>query len=97
MRTIARGWESLTGPVSGIMAARQGVMVFRNDEQIETLDTMFNSSKGEGFFTTVVFECSSTAAMNWYVPEKEVDDIVADLGQDSNRTKLDRLKRWWDS
>lgn len=81
-RTVKPGQFLVTTPLSGLASARQWTMSFRNDEQVELLDELFNDreTKGNAFFRTVVFECPVPASLSWTLNEDEVFMISAGFG-----------------
>ncbi|MBI1325461.1 hypothetical protein GC170_20035 [bacterium] len=79
---VKPGLFPVTTPLSGVASARQWTMSFRNDEQVELLDELFNDreTKGNAFFRTVVFECPVPASLSWTLNEEEVFEISAGFG-----------------
>ncbi len=86
--SLFRGLHGFTGPFAGLLQARESVMSFRNDEQLQALDDWFNEegrrsrswfSDGSRsqFFTTIVFECPQEIALSWYLPEADKRKILA--------------------
>jgi hypothetical protein len=90
-----RGIEWLTGPLVGASSARESVMSFRNDEQVETLSDLFNASKGKDFFTTVVFSFGEEIALNWYLGQAGNDRVKSDWNEGRNQEALKALEKWW--
>jgi cytochrome bd-type quinol oxidase subunit 2 len=90
-----RGIEWLTGPLVGASSARESVMSFRNDEQVETLSDLFNASKGKDFFTTVVFSFGEEIALNWYLGQAGNDRVKGDWNEGRNQEALKALEKWW--
>lgn len=80
--TVKPGLFPVTTPLSGVASARQWTMSFRNDEQVELLDELFNDreTKGNAFFRTVVFECPVPASLSWTLNDEEVFEISAGFG-----------------
>jgi hypothetical protein len=103
---LAKGLEWLTGPLVGANNALQSIMSFRNDEQLETLNDLFNKGTSD-FFTTAVFESKVEIALSWHLTREDVRHILS--GFDSypdpqrpgttvpseNQISLRRLKDWW--
>jgi hypothetical protein len=80
-RRISTGIQWITGPAAGAASAWGAVTSFRNDEQIQTLNDLFNKppSKviaGRDFFTTVVFERPGRSGMNWYLSDDDRNEIL---------------------
>ena len=91
-----RDLEWLTGPLAGLLNARQSVMSFRNDEEVQALNGYFNvDGKRNEMFTTVVFESTEPVEMNWRLTPEEQERLTAGLQSDTNRAALKRLKDWW--
>jgi hypothetical protein len=91
----SRGIEWLTGPLVGAAAARESVMSFRNDEQLEGLSDLFNGPGRDEFFTTVVFNCRQEIALNWYLSPKSIQDIRDGWQDKGNQHALKALEKWW--
>jgi hypothetical protein len=91
----SRGIEWLTGPLVGAASARESVMSFRNDEQVENLSDLFNASMGKGFFTTVVFSFGDEIALNWYLGPDDVKAVKDSWDAPRNQEALNALKKWW--
>lgn len=103
-RRLTSGLQWFTAPLSGAGNARQSVMSFRNDEQVEVLSDFFAWPEDQRdrppFFTTVVFEQPGKVGMNWYLTELDKLDIRNGFapGTDAAKTNLlnlQNLKAWW--
>ncbi|MDC0744219.1 patatin-like phospholipase family protein [Polyangium mundeleinium] len=94
---IARALEGLTSPVSAVLAARESVMRFRNDEQVEAVARRFHLDKrfGESFFQQVTFEFPGDAALSWYLTPEEQQSLT-DAAKTAVGEKSDALRVWWD-
>jgi hypothetical protein len=92
---LYRGIEWLTGPLTGAASARQSVMSFRNDEQLDSLSNLFNIHKAKDFFTTVVFSFNDEVAMNWYLGPEDVQGIEDSWEEPWNQSALKALQDWW--
>jgi hypothetical protein len=92
-----RGYDELFGPPAGALKARESVMSFRNDEQLQMLDIMLNDPKRPNFFTTVVFERPGRAAMSWYLSTAEAESITQGMDSPQNRGAFTELEAWWKS
>jgi hypothetical protein len=93
--SLARGLEWLTTPVSGLFSAREGAMMFRNDEQVEAVGAMFAVKHGEGFFTTVTFSFDRSASLSWYLTERE-KRLLSRQARIVVKAKAEALKQWWE-
>ena len=94
---LTAGSQAFTTPLRGISAARQWTMSFRNDEQMELLDELFDDDKNakEGFFRTVVFECPVAVSLNWKLSDEEKEILSRSLGRNESndlRTRLDDVE-----
>ncbi|CAN5892112.1 hypothetical protein BH23PLA1_BH23PLA1_08660 [soil metagenome] len=110
-RALRHGLQFLTSPLEGVLQARNAVMSFRNDEQVEVLSEWFRTNTGRSeFFQTAVFECPATASLSWHITKNEREDILSciepicridngTLGEctksEKNLRRLERLKQWW--
>jgi hypothetical protein len=81
-RNVKPGLYPVTTPLSGVTAARQWTMSFRNDEQVELLDEIFNDEDDNrrDFFRTVVFECPVSASLSWNLNDEEKTMIRSGFG-----------------
>ena len=50
---IERALEGLTSPIAAVLAARESVMRFRNDEQVEAIARRFEKRFGGDFFQQI--------------------------------------------
>jgi hypothetical protein len=80
-RVLAPGLQSIITPLQGVSAARQWTMSFRNDEQVELLDEIFQGVNAQ-FFRTVVFECPVEASLSWKLGTQETHMITNGFGAD---------------
>ncbi len=91
---VEPGLQPLNTPLHGVSTARQWSMSFRNDEQLELIDGMFDEkvAQDEEFFRTVVFECPVEAALSWTLSDAERTVLKESLPIDLSITKIDKLK-----
>ncbi len=75
------GIQAISTPLLGLTNARQWTMSFRNDEQVDLLDLLFDEELDRNFFRTVVFECPIEVSLNWKLSEKEKDVLTKGIGQ----------------
>jgi hypothetical protein len=73
-------WErrlaGLTTPLAGSSDARRAAMLFRNDQQLQTVSSLLNRDRpGADLFTTAVIECLVPAEMSWSLTETEIAAI----------------------
>lgn len=87
---FARGVEFLTTPPEAVLAARESVMAYRNDELVEILQR-----KHSDFVSTVAFEGPEGVGMSWVLTHDEQKALLAELdgGRVAGRTTA--LARWW--
>lgn len=72
---FSRGIEGLTTPPSALLAARDSVSLFRNDEKLAALSNRFRSGMGSDFFTNVSFQYPGEAPLSWYLTKAERDNL----------------------
>ena len=77
---VTPGIQAISTPLLGISNARQWTMSFRNDEQVDLLDLLFDDEKSRDFFRTVVFECPVEASLNWQLSAREKEVLSSGLG-----------------
>jgi hypothetical protein len=104
---LARGIRWLTSPVTGLAEARQAVMHYRNDGQVDVLDHYFRDQvKGDpDFFKTVVFTCDTeirstdeqqVETLNWHLSDEEMGQIKKNMtSRNQNRIRLKKMTGWW--
>ena len=67
---LARGLEGVTTPLSGVLAGREAVSLFRSDAQLETLCRLYAQASGNpNFLTTTIFDFRGEASLSWYLTE----------------------------
>jgi hypothetical protein len=77
---LTPGLQAVSTPLSGVSAARQWTMSFRNDEQVDLLDLLFDESNSD-FFRTVVFECPVEVSLNWKLTKDEKQILATGFGR----------------
>ncbi|MDI3282153.1 patatin-like phospholipase family protein [Polyangium sp. 15x6] len=94
---IARALEGMTSPVSAVLSARESVMRFRNDEQVEAVARRFHLDKrfGGSFFQQVTFEFSGDAALSWYLTPEERKGLE-DAAKTTVGAEASAIRAWWD-
>jgi hypothetical protein len=75
------GLQAVTTPLIGLTNARQWTMAFRNDEQVDLQDLLFDNERGRDFFRTVVFECPVDVSLNWKLTEREKAILTGGFGR----------------
>jgi hypothetical protein len=92
---MARGLEGLTSPIEGALSARAAAMLFRNDEQIESVARRFDAEFGPGFFSTVTYSFRGKVSLSWSLTEMETQKLF----RASTRVVEEQgssIERWWD-
>jgi len=80
-KVIRPGLQALSTPLIGLTNARQWTMAFRNDEQVDLQDLLFDDQRGRDFFRTVVFECPVDVSLNWKLTAREKAILVGGFGR----------------
>ncbi len=78
---IRPGLQALATPLVGVTNARSWTMAFRNDEQVDLQDLLFDELSGRDFFRTVVFECPVDVSLNWKLTAREKAILVGGFGR----------------
>ncbi|MEJ7637393.1 MAG: hypothetical protein WKF75_05210 [Singulisphaera sp.] len=91
---VEPGLQPLNTPLHGVSTARQWSMSFRNDEQLELIDGMFDEKarRDNEFFRTVVFECPVEAALSWTLSDAERTVLKESLPIDLSIMEVDMIK-----
>jgi len=104
---LARGIRWLTSPVTGLAEAREAVVHYRNDGQVDVLDHYFQDriKSDPDFFKTVVFTCDTeirstdeqqVETLNWHLSEEEMAQIKKNMtSRDQNQIRLKKMTAWW--
>jgi hypothetical protein len=92
-KVIGPGLQALSTPLIGVTNARQWTMAFRNDEQVDLQDLLFDDRSGRDFFRTVVFECPVDVSLNWKLTDREKAILIGGFGRvdGSPREELSRV------
>ena len=77
---LTPGLQAISTPLLGMSNARQWTMSFRNDEQVDLMDLLFDD-KSRDLFRTVVFECPIEVSLNWTLSEREKDILQSGFGK----------------
>jgi hypothetical protein len=80
-KLLRPGLQALSTPLVGVTNARQWTMAFRNDEQVDLQDLLFDELSGQDFFRTVVFECPVDVSLNWRLTDREKAVLVGGFGR----------------
>jgi hypothetical protein len=90
----ARGFEWLTSPISGVLSARDSVMLFRNDAALEAATQLSDSQCGPGFLSTTIFEFKGEASLSWYLTRAELEGIRGQVESPAIRSKIGHVFEW---
>jgi len=91
---LARAFQGFTGPVEGILSARDSAMLFRNDGQLEALTQLLNAPGREDFLTTIAFEFGAEASLGWRLDSDERQLLVDQASSPGIAQKLEAVGRW---
>jgi hypothetical protein len=91
---LLRATEGLTSPLECFVNAREAIMRFRNDAQLDTISQMYASAFGEEFLSTTVFELKSDVSLSWYLSAFERDIILGQALSKQIGTKIQDVRRW---
>ncbi len=80
-KLLRPGLKALSTPLIGVANARQWTMAFRNDEQVDLQDLLFDTQRGRDFFRTVVFECPVDVSLNWTLTTREKAVLAGGFGR----------------
>ena len=96
---MARVMSPVTSPLSGLFSARGSSMVFRNDQEFDTLRQRLSgltAADGSPFlFERVSFENAARASFSWYLPKRDLTCMRLQLAEPHNLRALDRLEVLW--
>ncbi|MEM7508825.1 MAG: hypothetical protein AAF415_19020 [Pseudomonadota bacterium] len=92
---VARGLQWLTTPVEGIGAARGSTMRFRNSQSFRRLQNVYRMKTDPHFLRSVVFEVDSDTSLSWYMPLREMTDMLANGANDLNRFAVQGIEAFW--
>jgi hypothetical protein len=93
-RLLRPGLQAISTPLIGITNARTWTMAFRNDEQVDLQDLLFDDRRGSDFFRTVVFECPVEVSLSWKLTARERALLAGGFGRPeaTPREELARVK-----
>lgn len=93
-RLLRPGLQAISTPLIGITNARTWTMAFRNDEQVDLQDLLFDTRRGSDFFRTVVFECPVEVSLSWQLTARERALLAGGFGRPeaTPREELARVK-----
>jgi hypothetical protein len=91
---LSRALEGLSSPPEGFLAARESVMLFRNDSLLEAVSHLYTSAFGADYLTTTVFEFGGEASLSWHLAAEEVQMLQDQATSPGIRLKLQAIKSW---
>lgn len=92
---LRRGLEGLTTPPEALLAARESVMLFRNDAQLAALRSLFDAAGlGRDLVKTTIFEFRGEASLSWTLSAEELDAIREQVLSRGIREKLEAIALW---
>jgi hypothetical protein len=80
-RLLRPGLQAISTPLIGVSNARDWTMAFRNDEQVDLQDLLFDELSGRDFFRTVVFECPVDVSLSWKLTDREKAILEGGFGR----------------
>ena len=84
----------LTGPLEALAAARERSMLFRNEDALNAVREIY--VRDDLTLTRITFENASRSSYSWYLPEKHLECLKADLEKNANNVKAaERISRLW--
>lgn len=101
------GWgaiDELIAPVQAVLAARESVMLFRNDGELEALMRLMTRWRAnqppadggapEDFLTTTIFEFKGEASLSWHLTTPEIDSLHEQATSPGITAKLEHIEHW---
>ena len=87
----------LGSPWQGLGRARHASMMYRNDEQVESVNESLDNARDEDRqrVMTVVFDCETDASLSWYLTDDEKNNMKKEISKPRFANKLRALKHWW--
>jgi hypothetical protein len=92
------GYSELVAPVIGALEARESIMVFRNDHDVQQVSDAFrHCSSQPDFFTTIVLESPKREVpLSWALTRREADELLHHFAANTDEAKrVEQLKTWW--
>ena len=98
---ILRTLSPIASPLAGLFSSRGASMVFRNDQELDTLQQLtrkLRSKTGRPLsFEHVVFENAARASFSWYLPQRDLECMRSQLEAPHNKAALEQLTAAWRS
>jgi hypothetical protein len=68
---FARAFQWATSPLEGVFKARSSSQMFRNNQQLRLVSSIYDVEMQQDFVQSFVFEAAADASMSWYLPDDE--------------------------
>ncbi len=98
---ILRTLSPIVSPLAGLFSSRGASMVFRNDQELDTLQQLMRKLRNKDgkalSFEHVVFENAARASFSWYLPQHDLECMRSQLGAPHNKAALEQLATAWRS
>jgi hypothetical protein len=90
---LIRRFDWVTAPVAGALSARYTTNLYRNNQEIRTVESLY----GKPFFDTVIFEPDSehNVTVTWNLSGVELEQLRSDLLSVANKDAAEKLKQFW--
>jgi hypothetical protein len=92
MSPLLRGLEGVTSPIAGLLSAREAVMDFRNDAQLDAVSQAY--ARSDIPIATTVFELKASLSLSWRLARVELDTLRAQLESAPIARKVDDVHRY---
>ena len=98
---ILRTLSPIVSPLAGLFSSRGASMVFRNDQELDTLQQLMRKLRAKDgkplSFEQVVFQNAARASFSWYLPQHDLECMRTQLEAPHNKAALERLAVVWRS
>jgi hypothetical protein len=91
---LARAFQGLTSPPEGVLAARQSVMMFRNDAQLQAIASLYRTYLKKDFVATSIFELKADVSLSWTLSDGERSMIGEQAEAEGIQQKIDDIRDW---
>ena len=95
---MSRAMAPISTPLSGLFSSRGASMVFRNDQEFDTLQQLMTRTAGKDgplTFERVSFENAARASFSWYLPRRDLDCMRRQLEEVHNKEAFEHLAQVW--
>jgi hypothetical protein len=92
---LGRSVEGLSTPAEALLAARDSVMLFRNDEQLEALALLADQRIKPNFLRHVTFSFRGEASLSWYLTANETASLRGEAQRLLASPEGQALISWW--